>query len=116
HCRAVGGAGADAGLRRRLLLPVLPQGGLPRHRARRRPLVVSLVAVLAAYLVGAVPIGGLGARAFRVGDIRRHGSGNIGATNVLRTVGRLPAIVTLVGDVLKRSLAVWLGTRRGGAQ
>jgi acyl phosphate:glycerol-3-phosphate acyltransferase len=77
---------------------------------------VSLVAVLAAYLVGAVPIGWLVARAFGVGDIRRHGSGNIGATNVLRTVGRLPAIVTLVGDVLKGYLAVWLGTVLGGEQ
>jgi len=77
---------------------------------------VSLVAVLAAYLVGAVPIGWLVARVFGVGDIRRHGSGNIGATNVLRTVGRLPAIVTLLGDVLKGYLAVWLGTVLGGEQ
>jgi acyl phosphate:glycerol-3-phosphate acyltransferase len=77
---------------------------------------VSLVAVVAAYLVGAVPIGWLVARAFGVGDIRRHGSGNIGATNVLRTVGRLPAIVTLLGDVLKGYLAVWLGTVLGGEQ
>src|SRR4029450_11898420 len=81
-----------------------------------RPLVVSLVAVLAAYLVGAVPIGWLVARAFGVSDIRRQGSGNIGATNVLRTVGRLPAIVTLLGDVLKGYLAVWLGTVLGGEQ
>jgi len=62
---------------------------------------VSLVAVLAAYLVGAVPIGWLVARRFGVADIRQHGSGNIGATNVLRTAGRLPAIVTLVGDIAK---------------
>ena len=77
---------------------------------------MSVVAVLAAYLVGAVPIGWLVARVFGVGDIRRHGSGNIGATNVLRTVGRLPAIVTLLGDVLKGYLAVWLGTVLGGEQ
>ena len=77
---------------------------------------MSVVAVLAAYLVGAVPIGWLVARAFGFGDIRRHGSGNIGATNVLRTVGRLPAIVTLLGDVLKGYLAVWLGTVLGGEQ
>jgi glycerol-3-phosphate acyltransferase PlsY len=77
---------------------------------------VSLVAVLAAYLVGAVPIGWMVARAFGVGDIRRHGSGTIGATNVLRTLGRLPAIVTLLGDVLKGYLAVWLGTALGGEQ
>jgi acyl phosphate:glycerol-3-phosphate acyltransferase len=77
---------------------------------------VSLVAVLAAYLVGAVPIGWLVARAFGVGDIRRHGSGNIGATNVLRTLGRLPAVVTLLGDVLKGYLAVMLGNKLGGEQ
>jgi glycerol-3-phosphate acyltransferase PlsY len=41
-----------------------------------------------------------------VGDIRRHGSGNIGATNVLRTLGRLPAAVTLVGDIVKGGAAV----------
>jgi glycerol-3-phosphate acyltransferase PlsY len=77
---------------------------------------VSVVAVLAAYLVGAVPIGWLVARAFGVGDIRRHGSGTIGATNVLRTLGRLPAIVTLLGDVLKGYLAVLLGSTLGGDQ
>jgi acyl phosphate:glycerol-3-phosphate acyltransferase len=69
------------------------------------------VAVLGAYLVGAVPVGWLVARAFGLGDIRRHGSGNIGATNVLRTVGRLPAVVTLLGDVLKGYLAVVLAAR-----
>ena len=74
---------------------------------------MNVVAVAAAYVVGAVPIGFLVARAFGVGDIRRHGSGNIGATNVLRTLGRLPAIITLVGDIAKGfaavALAAWLG-------
>jgi acyl phosphate:glycerol-3-phosphate acyltransferase len=65
-----------------------------------------IAAVLGAYLIGAVPIGWLVARALGVTDIRRHGSGTIGATNVLRTLGRLPAIVTLLGDVLKGYLAV----------
>ena len=77
---------------------------------------MSLVAVLSAYLVGAVPIGWLVARAFGVGDIRRHGSGTIGATNVLRTLGPLPAIATLLGDVLKGYLAVMLGRKLGGEQ
>jgi len=75
---------------------------------------VNVLAVIAAYLVGAVPIGWLVARAFGVGDIRRQGSGTIGATNVLRTAGPLPAIATLVGDVLKGYLAVVLGTTLGG--
>ena len=75
---------------------------------------MSVLAVVAAYAVGAVPIGWLVARAFGVTDIRRHGSGNIGATNVLRTLGRLPAIVTLLADVLKGYLAVALGATLGG--
>ncbi len=70
-----------------------------------------IAAILGAYLIGAVPIGWLVARAFGVGDIRRHGSGNIGATNVLRTLGRTPAIVTLLGDVAKGYAAVALAER-----
>jgi len=69
---------------------------------------VSAVAIVAAYLIGAVPIGYLVGRAFGVADIRRHGSGNIGATNVLRTAGRLPALLTLAGDIAKGFAAVTL--------
>jgi glycerol-3-phosphate acyltransferase PlsY len=76
--------------------------------------VRALAALLAAYLVGAVPVGFLVARAFGIGDIRRHGSGNIGMTNVLRTVGRLPALLTLVGDVAKGFLAVAAGHALSG--
>jgi len=68
--------------------------------------VTAIVAVLVAYLVGAVPIGLLVARAFGVADLRQHGSGNIGATNVLRTLGRGPAVATLIGDVAKGFIAV----------
>jgi glycerol-3-phosphate acyltransferase PlsY len=75
---------------------------------------VNVLAVAAAYVVGAVPIGFLVARAFGVGDIRRHGSGNIGATNVLRTLGRRPAIITLLGDIAKGYAAVALASRLGG--
>jgi glycerol-3-phosphate acyltransferase PlsY len=64
------------------------------------------LALAAAYLVGALPVGFLVARVFGVGDIRRHGSGNIGATNVLRAAGWVPALLTLVGDVAKGYLAV----------
>jgi acyl phosphate:glycerol-3-phosphate acyltransferase len=58
-------------------------------------------ALVAAYLIGAIPVGYLIARVSTGTDIRRHGSGSIGATNVLRTVGRLPAALTLVGDIVK---------------
>ena len=67
------------------------------------------VGALVAYLIGAVPIGFLIARAFGAGDIRRHGSGNIGMTNVLRTAGTLPGVLTLLGDVAKGALAVVVG-------
>jgi glycerol-3-phosphate acyltransferase PlsY len=77
---------------------------------------VSALAVLGAYLIGAVPIGWMIARGFGVTDIRRQGSGNIGATNVLRTLGWLPAILTLVGDVLKGYLAVAAAHALGGGE
>jgi glycerol-3-phosphate acyltransferase PlsY len=76
---------------------------------------VSLLAALVAYLIGAVPTGWLIAKAFGVSDIRQHGSGNIGATNVLRTVGRGAAIATLLGDVAKGYLAVVAGAALGAA-
>jgi len=76
--------------------------------------VTPLVTVVLAYLVGAIPVGYLVARAFGIGDIRRHGSGNIGATNVLRTAGRLPAGLTLVGDVAKGAAAVALAATWAG--
>ena len=75
---------------------------------------MSPLALVAAYLVGAMPIGFIVARAFGIGDIRKHGSGNIGATNVLRTAGRLPAILTLVGDIAKGYGAVALAAALGG--
>ena len=75
--------------------------------------MTALGAVLA-YLVGALPVGFLVARLFGLGDIRRAGSGNIGATNVLRTLGRLPAALTLLGDVGKGAAAVALGSAVGG--
>ena len=71
--------------------------------------MVWLASAVVAYLAGAIPVGFLVARAFGIGDVRRHGSGNIGMTNVLRTAGKLPGVLTLVGDVVKGMLAVWLG-------
>ena len=76
-----------------------------------RPFVFS---VAAAYLIGAIPVGFFVARAFGIGDIRRHGSGNIGMTNVLRTAGKTPAVLTLIGDVAKGMLAVWLAAYAAG--
>ena len=58
------------------------------------------------YLIGAIPVGFLVARAAGGFDIRDKGSGNIGATNVLRTLGPVLAVLTLLGDVAKGYVAV----------
>lgn len=68
--------------------------------------------VLFAYLLGAVPFGILVARAFdRNVDIRRTGSGNIGATNVLRSVGRAAGALTLLLDAGKGAVALAVAER-----
>jgi glycerol-3-phosphate acyltransferase PlsY len=69
---------------------------------------VTAAALVGAYLIGAIPVGYLVTGALAGTDIRRHGSGNIGTTNVLRTVGRLAAVLTLLGDVAKGYGAVLL--------
>jgi len=60
------------------------------------------------YLIGAIPVGVLVARVAGGVDIRRQGSGNIGATNVLRTLGPAAGLLTLIGDVVKGYAAVSL--------
>ncbi|HEX8231442.1 MAG TPA: glycerol-3-phosphate 1-O-acyltransferase PlsY [Chloroflexia bacterium] len=70
--------------------------------------------VVAAYLIGGIPMGVLVADANKV-DIHSHGSGKMGTTNVLRTVGRRAAALVLVGDFLKGSLAVLVGRLLIGA-
>lgn len=77
--------------------------------------MIDLVLVMAsAYLLGAIPFGLISSRLIRGRDPRQAGSGNIGFTNVLRVVGVLPAVLTLVGDVGKGALAAYLGFRVGG--
>jgi glycerol-3-phosphate acyltransferase PlsY len=61
------------------------------------------------YLLGSIPTGYLLVRLFRHEDIRTVGSGNIGATNVLRTVGKGLGAATFLLDMLKGSAAVWIG-------
>lgn len=67
--------------------------------------------VLAAYLIGGIPFGYLLVRLATGRDVRTLGSGNIGATNVLRTTGRGIGILTLLLDVAKGWVAVWLMAR-----
>jgi len=68
---------------------------------------LGILLVLCGYLLGSVPTGFLAGRARGV-DVRRAGSGNIGVANVLRTVGKWPAILTMAGDMLKGFAPVFL--------
>lgn len=69
-----------------------------------------------AYLLGAVPFGILVTRALGLGDLRRIGSGNIGATNVLRTGNKAAALATLLLDGAKGAVAVLLARGLIGAE
>jgi acyl phosphate:glycerol-3-phosphate acyltransferase len=69
------------------------------------PLMLGLVALLS-YLLGSVPFGIVITRALGLGDLRKIGSGNIGATNVLRTGNRPAALATLLLDAGKGGIAV----------
>jgi glycerol-3-phosphate acyltransferase PlsY len=73
-----------------------------------------LLIAIAAYLLGSIPTGYLLIRLFRHEDIRRAGSGNIGATNVLRSGGKGLGAATFLLDMLKGCSAVWLGGYLGG--
>lgn len=68
----------------------------------------SVLVILVSYLIGSIPFGYLAGKIGYGIDIREHGSRNIGFTNVLRTLGPVPAAITIVGDVLKGVLAVLL--------
>jgi len=70
-----------------------------------------LLALLIAYLLGAIPFGYLLVKWKTGGDVRKSGSGNIGATNVLRTTGRAAGIATLLLDIAKGYAAVWIADR-----
>ncbi|MBE9060145.1 glycerol-3-phosphate 1-O-acyltransferase PlsY [cf. Phormidesmis sp. LEGE 11477] len=67
-----------------------------------------LLALLMAYLLGSIPTGFLLAKALGGIDIREHGSGNTGATNVFRVMGKGAGITALAIDLLKGIMAVWL--------
>jgi glycerol-3-phosphate acyltransferase PlsY len=73
-------------------------------------MVIALTAIVAAYLLGAIPFGLLVARGFGVRDIRESGSGNIGATNVQRTLGMKAAMWVYLLDIGKGALAVAAAT------
>lgn len=79
--------------------------------------VLPFAAILTAYLIGSVSFAVLVSRAMGLADPRTYGSGNPGATNVLRTGNKAAALLTLVGDAAKGwfavMLAAWLAPRFG---
>lgn len=75
---------------------------------------MKLLALTVSYLMGSIPFGFLVCKYWKGINILEYGSGNIGFTNVLRTVGWPPALIVLVGDIGKGALAAWLGVRIGG--
>jgi len=75
---------------------------------------VYAIVAIGGYLLGSIPFGILVARYAGLGDLRKIGSGNIGATNVLRTGNKTAAFLTLIGDGGKGTLAVLIGQAIGG--
>ena len=73
--------------------------------------MTGLLVLVIAYFVGGIPFGYLLVRLTTGKDVRSSGSGNIGATNVLRTTGRAAGVATLLLDVAKGYFAVWLAAR-----
>lgn len=73
--------------------------------------MITLLAAAIAYVLGAIPFGYLLVKWTTGRDVRSGGSGNIGATNVLRTTGRTAGIATLLLDIGKGYLAVWIAGR-----
>jgi len=70
---------------------------------------IYILLIIASYFIGAIPTGVVLAKMFSGRDIRREGSGNIGATNVTRVLGKKLGILTLAGDLLKGFFPVWIG-------
>jgi len=77
--------------------------------------LATLAVIAGAYLVGSVSFAVVVSKLFGLPDPHSYGSGNPGATNVLRTGNRAAAALTLVGDGLKGALAVWLASRLGAS-
>src|SRR5437667_9489997 len=73
-----------------------------------------IVAFLLGYLFGSIPFGMVLTKLAGTQDLRSIGSGNIGATNVLRTGRKGLAAATLIGDMLKGTVAVYIASRYGG--
>jgi glycerol-3-phosphate acyltransferase PlsY len=77
-------------------------------------MIQNVFVVLISYFIGNFSTSVIVSKVWANIDIRNYGSKNAGATNVLRTLGLKAAIVTLIGDILKGILALWIGKKVGG--
>src|SRR5262249_53353682 len=75
-----------------------------------------VIVAIAAYILGSIPFGYILVKTFRGQDIRLSGSGNIGATNVARSGAKGLGLVTLLLDLLKGLLAVWIAIWLAGSK
>ena len=69
-------------------------------------MIMLFFAIISSYLLGSIPTAYIFGKVTKGIDIREHGSGNVGATNVFRVLGKIPGIIVLVCDILKGFLAV----------
>jgi glycerol-3-phosphate acyltransferase PlsY len=75
---------------------------------------MGFLAIAIAYALGGIPFGLIIVKLKTGADVRKSGSGNIGATNVLRTTGLAAGLLTLILDAAKAWVAVWLADRLTG--
>ena len=87
---------------------------MPDHTIWQASLPLLLAAMACGYLIGSIPFGLILTRMAGLGDVRRIGSGNIGATNVLRTGNKKIAALTLLCDALKGTVAVVVASYLSG--
>ena len=78
--------------------------------------MATAIFVMLGYVLGSLPFAVIVSRAFNLADPRSYGSGNPGATNVLRSGNKTAAVLTLLGDAAKGWLAVWLAGRLGAGE
>lgn len=71
--------------------------------------MTTIIGIIIAYLIGSISTSIITAKAMKLPDPRTQGSGNAGATNMMRVGGKKPAVIALVGDALKGVIAVLIG-------
>ncbi len=71
-------------------------------------IIILILTIIISYLLGSIPTSYIFGKIFKGVDIREHGSGNVGATNVYRVIGKLPGLIVLALDIVKGLLPVTL--------